>query len=140
MRFFSKRPGSFARCACLLFLLIGLIYGQSHVTRIEIKSGSNTATRDIVHNLPEFDFKGETPVLKVVSGQNQPKGTGFLPLPIIIAVYHADGTTLWPFAPVTLGVEYGRGGWAAASGGAVSSTLTVAADASGQARVYYWMP
>lgn len=124
----------------LVVLAAALLRAQQNVTRVEIKSGSTTATRDIQHGLPPFNFNGETPVLKTLSGDKQPRASGFLPQPIVIAVYRADGQTPWPGAPVTLGVEYGAGRWATSTAAAPAATLTVNADANGRVQAYYWLP
>lgn len=127
------------RLVAMAFLLIsaaGMIGANTIVTRF----GTGKYTSDIVIQLPEFDFHGEKPVLKVLSGDKQPPVSGFLPLPVVIAVYHSDGTTAWPKAPVTLSVEYGKGGWARTSGGTVSANLTFQSDDTGKVQAYYWMP
>jgi hypothetical protein len=139
MKILSSRK-RLATALALILPLAGLVYGQHHVTRFEVKSGSNTRSIDIVHGMPAFDFQGEKPVLKVVSGDKQPKVSGYLPQPLLLGVFHADGVTPWPSAPVTLSVEYGKGGWASQPGGTVSASLTVTADTSGIAQAYYWMP
>lgn len=129
--------------ATVLMLTAGrFVLGQNltHITRVEVRAGPNTLTQDIAHGPPAFDFRGEKPVLRVLSGENQTKVSGYLPQSITIAVFHADGSTPWPFAPVTLSVEYGKGGWAATQGGAVSAILTVSANGSGIAHAVYWMP
>src|SRR5207253_2616903 len=99
-----KAPYSLNRCMAgaglLLLLATGYIAVRANVTRFETKTRTNTTAIDIVHGLPGFDFQGETPVLKVVSGDKQTKTAGFLPQPIVVAVFHADGVTPWPGAPV----------------------------------------
>ncbi|MBI5382384.1 MAG: hypothetical protein HZA31_10835 [Opitutae bacterium] len=136
-------PLHYQRILCLtgiLFLWPSLALAETHVTRVEIKSRDKTLIQDIVHGMPGFDFKGEIPVLKVVSGAKQTRTAGFLPQPIVIAVYHADGITPWPLAPVTLGVEYGNGGWATNRDTVATSSLTLQADATGRVQAYYWLP
>jgi hypothetical protein len=89
---------------------------------------------------PQDFFNGERPVLVTVSGTQQAKASGYLPQPAVIQVYHANGTTPWPGAPVRFTVQTGFGRWAAAAGDQPSAELTVMADSAGQARAYYWMP
>ena len=84
-------------------------------------------------------FQGETPVLTLVSGNNQPHTTGYLAAPVVIQVKHQNGNP-WPSAPVSFGVKYGEGAWASQSGGAVSNPLTVTADSNGRATAFYWIP
>lgn len=85
-------------------------------------------------------FNGETPVIKLIGGQNQPRASGYLPQPIELRVLHADGVTPWPNAPVTLSVDYGDGKWAASPSGAVSSVLVLRTGATGMVQAYYWIP
>jgi|GEM_PF-4757409 len=124
-----------------LYVCVGpLGRAQPAVTQVKVKSGANTNVTNIAHQLPAFNFNGESPVLRVISGDKQHRVGGFLPLPIVIAVYRADGLTPWPGAPVTLGVEYGSGHWTVNTAATPAANLTVNADANGRVQAYYWMP
>lgn len=85
-------------------------------------------------------FNGETPVIKLIGGQNQPRASGYLPQPIELRVLHADGVTPWPNAPATLTVDYGDGKWAETPGGPTFSVLTLRAGSTGTVLAYYWLP
>lgn len=134
------RLRTLAVTATALAALAVWMKAQQGVTQIQITSGQNTVTRNITHQLPGFSFNGETPVVRVISGDKQARRSGFLPQPIVVAVFHADGQTPWPGAPVTLGIEYGTGRWAASPQSNPTETLTLDADANGRVQAFYWLP
>jgi len=81
------------------------------------------------------------PVLTLTSGNNQGNAVStFTPLPLVVTV--ANGSSVpYANAPVTFTVTSGGGGLSATNTGTTTtSSLTVQANSSGQAQVYYKQP
>jgi hypothetical protein len=103
---------------------------------------------DGLTNLQEFQggsdpmdfFNGEIPVLTTISGQSQPRASGYLSEAVVVQVCHRDGVTPWPGASVSFSVVEGDGRWAPAVGEPTFTRLTVRADLNGQATAFYWLP
>lgn len=104
------------------------------------KDGRTNAQEMAAGSDPTDFFNGEKPVLVTVSGTQQSKTRGYLPQPAVIQVYHSDGATPWPGAPVQFAVQSGFGRWAATQGSPPLAEIMVEADAGGRASAYYWMP
>jgi len=86
-------------------------------------------------------YNGSPPTLTIVSGSGQTGSPGgFVPAPLVVSVTDSNGNPLYD-APVTFAVASGTGGsLQASSTSAAVSTITVLADSSGLASVYFELP
>ena len=112
------------------------------------------ADLDGLTNLQEYQLGGNpvdyfnrgtatvTPTLTIVAGNNQIGSTSTFSLNPLLVQLSGGGITSWENAPVTFAVTTGSGLLATTNVGApqTNTSLTVLADATGQARVYYLNP
>jgi hypothetical protein len=85
-------------------------------------------------------YSGQTPMLQYVSGASQTGSSGgFVSSPLVVSVTDTNGNPLYN-APVTFAVTSGSGFVQVSSTAAASGTLTVLADQSGNAQVFFKLP
>lgn len=113
------------------------------------QTGDADLDGDGLTNLQEFEygtdpydfFNGTTPVIQIVSGDNQQSDPEtFAPAALVVRVSNASGQ---PFvnAPVTFSVDQSWGQLAFSNGGELQGwNVTVRTDASGTASIYYAFP
>ncbi len=88
-------------------------------------------------------YNSETPLLRIVSGNNQTGLPGqFNPEPLIVSVFNSDGTVPLANAPLTFTVQSGGGQLALSGSGTpvLSGMLNMRADTEGGAQAYYLQP
>jgi hypothetical protein len=89
---------------------------------------------------PNDFYNGQTPIIAIVSGNSQTGNPGgFLPAPLIVSVSDSSGNPI-ANAPVTFSVTSGGGTVQKSDSGTAATTLTINADGSGQAKVFFKLP
>ncbi|HVF72242.1 MAG TPA: hypothetical protein VM940_11605 [Chthoniobacterales bacterium] len=89
---------------------------------------------------PRDYYNGTTPVIEIVSGNNQSGDPGtYLTRPFIVRVRSAQGQILVN-APVSFSISNSLGALTLSAGGAQETSVTSRTDSKGEARAYHFLP